>query len=188
MDESWINEPINLLPRLKGWVRDNYPGTKLGITEWNFGGEGDASGGLAAADVLGVFGRDGLDVACYWAYPPARSPAYNAFKLIRNADGAGHGFGDVSCAAVSADPDTVGIYAAADSKTGALTLLLLNKRPAATVSVPLALKNFVPGTARAYQCAGDMKTVASVPASNVWNGKTLTLPPYSMTLLRLSPR
>ena len=41
-------------------IAAHYPGTKLSISEYNYGAGGDISGGIAQADVLGVFGREGL--------------------------------------------------------------------------------------------------------------------------------
>ncbi|MFZ0216590.1 MAG: glycoside hydrolase family 44 protein, partial [Candidatus Dormiibacterota bacterium] len=55
-DESWIGQPVYLLPRLKDWVAQDYPGTKVGLSEYNFGGEGTASGAVALAEALGTFG------------------------------------------------------------------------------------------------------------------------------------
>ena len=52
-DESWIAEPIKLLPRLKEWVQQNYPGLKISLGEYSFGGEQHMSGGLAEAEALG---------------------------------------------------------------------------------------------------------------------------------------
>src|SRR5207244_13299853 len=88
-DESWIGVPVNLIPRLKAWIADNYPGTKLAITEYRWGGEKDASGAVALAVVLGTFGRDGVDMASYWQSPPIASPAGAAFRLYRNYEGHG---------------------------------------------------------------------------------------------------
>jgi len=48
--------------------------------------------------VLGIFGREDLFLACYWLPPESRSPVYNAFKLYRNCDGQGHGFGEQALA------------------------------------------------------------------------------------------
>ena len=39
LDPSWINSVIALIPRMKSWVATNYPGTKIGITEYNWGAE-----------------------------------------------------------------------------------------------------------------------------------------------------
>ncbi|HVA91819.1 MAG TPA: glycoside hydrolase family 44 protein, partial [Chloroflexota bacterium] len=96
-DESWIGQPVQLIPRLKQWIAEGYPGTKIGITEWNFGADKDINGALSIADALGIFGRENIYLANYWAYPPKGSPGYLAFKLYRNVDG--RGFGDSSCQA-----------------------------------------------------------------------------------------
>jgi mannan endo-1,4-beta-mannosidase len=37
-----------------------YPDTKISITEYNYGGENHISGGLAMADVLGIYGKDNV--------------------------------------------------------------------------------------------------------------------------------
>ncbi|HUA69388.1 MAG TPA: glycoside hydrolase family 44 protein, partial [Candidatus Saccharimonadales bacterium] len=39
VDPSWINSVVALIPRMKNWVATNYPGTKVGITEYNWGAE-----------------------------------------------------------------------------------------------------------------------------------------------------
>ncbi len=67
--ESWIKDQVQLIPRLKGWVNTYYPGTKIGLTEYNWGAEGDINGATAQADLLGIFGREGLDLATRWTTP-----------------------------------------------------------------------------------------------------------------------
>ena len=62
MNESWIADKVQLIPRMKTWVATNYPGTKTGITEYNWGAEGHMNGALAQADIFGIFGREGLDL------------------------------------------------------------------------------------------------------------------------------
>ncbi len=44
-DESWIAEPIRLIPRLKEWIAANYPGLGISIGEWSFGADAHISGG-----------------------------------------------------------------------------------------------------------------------------------------------
>ena len=187
-DESWIGQPLSLIPRLNGWVTQNYPGTRLGITEWNFGADSHINGGLAIADVLGIYGRENIYLANYWAYPNKNSPGYLAFKLFRNADGRGGGFGDVSCTARSANQDRLSVYAATDSRTGDLTLMLINKMSKATVTAPLMLSGFSPGgTVKMWHVAADNPGVlAAFPPSA--RPAALSLPPQSMTLLRLPRR
>ena len=184
-DESWIGEPLRLIPRLQEWIDSGYPGTRLGITEWNFGNDAQIDGGLAVADVLGIYGRENVYLANYWAYPPQNSPGYLAYKLYRSPDGHGSGFGDMACAAASADNNRLSCYAATDRRTGALTLMLINKMLKGTITAPLTLRGVsVSGTVKIWRCDADNAkeirafSLRSLPAA-------LTLPPQSMTLLRL---
>lgn len=47
---------------LQGWVAKDYPGTKVAIDEYNFGGLESINRTAAQADILGIFGRQGLDM------------------------------------------------------------------------------------------------------------------------------
>src|SRR5258707_14884096 len=78
---------------MKGWVNAYYPGTKIGVTEYNWGAEGDMNGATTQADLWGIFGREGLDLANRWTTPATGSPTYLAMKLFRNYDGNGSGLG-----------------------------------------------------------------------------------------------
>jgi hypothetical protein len=93
VDESWIAEPIMLLPRLRTWIDANYPGTKIQIGEWNYGAEKHISSGLAVAETLGQFARNNVYSAFYWTIPPVGSPAAAGFRAFRNYDGKGASFG-----------------------------------------------------------------------------------------------
>ncbi|MCA1596703.1 MAG: glycoside hydrolase family 44 protein, partial [Chloroflexi bacterium] len=44
VDTSWINDKVELIPRLKNWVATYYPGLQTAITEYNWGAEGDMNG------------------------------------------------------------------------------------------------------------------------------------------------
>ena len=69
VDETWINDRVQLVPRLRNWVNTYYPGTFVGITEYNWGAENHINGATAQADVYGIFGREGLDMGARWATP-----------------------------------------------------------------------------------------------------------------------
>jgi len=189
-DESWIGEPVRLIPRLKEWIAAGYPGTKIGITEWNFGADGHISGGLAIAEALGVFGREGVYLANYWAYPNKNSPGYLAFKLFRNADDRGRGLGDVSCRATSAAPDRLSCFAAIDTRTGDLSLMLVNKMRRASVTAPLRIAGQTRGAILRrwlLSAAAPTRLVASKPEPLPGDRPlTLRLPAQSVTLLRIS--
>jgi hypothetical protein len=128
-DPSWIQAKVELLPRLKRWVAAAYPGTKIGLTEYNWGGEEDISGALALADILGTFGREGLDLACYWSTPAEGSFAAAAYALYRNTDGAGAHFGGEALLTSweGGLPENLSVYAAMDRAARAATVIVVNK-------------------------------------------------------------
>ena len=186
-DESWIGTPVQLIPRLRQWVDKNYPGTKIGLTEWNWGADNTLNGGLAVAEVLGIFGREKLDMACYWAIPGPGTPGFFAYKMYRNADGANHGFGDVAVFARSSAPDTISCFGSADSKTGAPIVLIINKtgREIPNASLRLTSRRAI-SRLQAFRYDGmNLKEIVHLPDISVRDNRTrLALPPDSMTLLQ----
>jgi Glycoside hydrolase family 44/Calx-beta domain/Domain of unknown function (DUF4214) len=166
VDESWIASTginggkVNLINLMKSWVNTYYPGTKIGITEYNWGAEGDMNGATTQADIWGIFGREGLDLADRWTTPAAGSPTYLAMKMFRNYDGNKSAFGDQSVAASVGNPDQVDAFSAVRSSDGTLTVLVVNKNlfdpnnPAATTQVTINLSNFASaGVAQEWQLA-----------------------------------
>ena len=81
-------------------------------SEYNWGGLEAIKGALAQADVLGIFGREGLDLATLWSPPTINQPGMFAFRMYRNYDGQGSAFGETSLQAASADQDKLAVYAA----------------------------------------------------------------------------
>ena len=84
-------------------------------------------GALAEADVLGIFGRERLDLACFYGAFKAADPGANAFRLYRSYDGRGGQFGEMGIHAVSTDQAKLSIYAAERSAAHLLTLVIINK-------------------------------------------------------------
>jgi hypothetical protein len=138
-DESWINDTVQLIPRLRALCDQYYPGTRIAVGEWNWGAEQTMNGALAVANVLGIFGREGVDLAAYWTSPEAGTPAAQAFALYTNYDGQGGRFGDQALGATSSAPDEVVAYASRDSATGHVIVAALNHRPDAAVPAALRL-------------------------------------------------
>ncbi len=93
-DESWIDDYVELIPRLKRWIAENYPGRGISIGEYNFGATKHMSGGLAQAEALGRFAEQNITSAFHFTYPPFRSPTFWAFRAFRNFDGKGGRFQD----------------------------------------------------------------------------------------------
>lgn len=182
-DETWINDKVQLIPRMKQWVNQYYPGTKIGITEYNWGGEASINGATALADVLGIFGREGLDMATYWTAPNTNTPAYLAMKLYRNYDGAKSTFGDTSVSDVAPNPDNISSFAALRSSDGAMTIMVINKQLNTDTDVLLNVSHFSgAGSAKAYQLtsAGTITQLGDYPYQN--GGLEAYLPAQSVTL------
>jgi len=184
VSESWINDKVMLIPRLKGWVNAYYPGTKTAITEYNWGAEGSMNGATTQADIFGIFGREGLDLATRWTTPAAGTPTYLAMKLYRNYDGAKSGFGDVSVSDAAPDPDSVSSFAAVRSSDGALTVTVINKSASASAPVTVSLANFTPGaSAQAWQLTSSASAITRLTDVAVTGGAlAVTVPAQSVTL------
>eukprot|EP01084_Bolivina_argentea_P146631 256690_1 len=88
-DGSWIDEPIALIPRYKAWIDQYYPGTKLSISEYEFGGDDCITSTIAHSEALAVFATFGVEVATRWSKPAPGAPVTNAFNIFTNYDGKG---------------------------------------------------------------------------------------------------
>ena len=133
-ESSWIQQTlgngqgINLLSRLMGKITANYPGTKLAITEYNYGGANHISGAIAQADVLGIFGREGLYAATLWPLESNNSFIYGGFEIFRNYDGANGSFGDTSIRATNSDAVNTSVYASVDAGNATrMVVVAINK-------------------------------------------------------------
>jgi hypothetical protein len=186
VDPSWINSVIALIPRMRSWVTTNYPGTKIGITEYNWGAEPSINGATAQADIYGIFGREGLDLATRWTTPDTGTPTFKAMKMYRNYDGNKSTFGDTSVSATVPNPDNLSAFAAVRTNDGAMTLMVINKDLLNATPLRAAITNFAnSGTAQAWQLtAGNVITrLADVPYAN--GILSNTLPAQSITLFVL---
>jgi hypothetical protein len=169
VDPSWIDSVIALIPRMRSWVTTNYPGTKIGITEYNWGAEASISGGTAQADIFGIFGREGLDLATRWTIPATGTPTYNAMKMYRNYDGNKSTFGDNSILTSVPNPDNLAAFGAVRSSDGALTLMVINKDILNATPVVATITNFAnSGTAQVWQLtsANTITRLADLPYAN----------------------
>jgi hypothetical protein len=149
-----------LIRMMKTWVANDYPGTKTAIDEYNFGGMEAINGALTQADILGIFGREGLDLGTMWPTedPSEQIPGMMAFAIYRNYDGNKSTFGDTvlpsTSTASGADAEgQLAVYGAQRTKDSAITIMVINKTYGALTST-ISLENFsaLSGTkAQVYQ-------------------------------------
>jgi hypothetical protein len=191
VDQSWIRDNVMLIPRLRNWVNAHYdPGTPIGITEYNWGAENHINGATAQADVLGILGREGVDLAARWMTPASATPAYKAIQMYRNYDGQHSTFGDVSVSVdSSSDPDNLAAFAAQRTSDGALTVMVISKVLAGETEVNLTVsKAQLTGAASAYQLtsANTITKLSDVAAQE--SRFSFRVPAQSITLLVLPMR
>ncbi|WP_342377586.1 glycoside hydrolase family 44 protein [Myxococcus stipitatus] len=185
-DESWIGEPVRLLPRLKEWIAQNYPGRLISIGEYNFGAFGHMSGGLAQAEALGRFAQENIYSAYFWQYPTNGSPVYWAFRAFRDFDGRGGRFQDFWVPA-KAD-EGASVFASRDETGTKLVAVVLNLDPDQAAQARVELKGC--GTLTGARVMGYSgapggflpQTTGTQSAGSL----VQRLPPYSMTVLDLT--
>jgi Glycoside hydrolase family 44 len=180
-DPSWINSRIQLLPRMKQWVARDYPGTKISLSEYNLSVGDATTNALIEADTLGIFARQGLDLATFWPMPNDGPLLDDAFRVYRDYNGHGAKFGNTWVRSTSANQGKIAVYGARRSSDGAYTILVINKTDAALQS-QLSLSGIAPsGKAQVWRWTGgsiDRMSDRSVPAggfSAAYPGRSLTL-------------
>lgn len=184
-ENNWIGKyigPIDLLPSMNKWVAKDYPGTKISLTEYSFGGYGKMSGAIAEADALGLFGDYHVSLATLWGPPKLGSPVADVFRMFRNADGAGHGFLPEHVFAQSSLPLSVSCYASRDSSGKFLTLVLINKTnniEHCHLSLPVDLHYQLVSR---YEIANSQWITPSIEGKNPMTGARIA--PMSVTLLK----
>jgi hypothetical protein len=184
IDESWIGEPVNLISRMKQLLAEHYAGTKLGISEWNWGADKTFNGALAIADVLGIFGREDVYLAAYWRYPELNSPGFYAFKMFMNYDDRGGRFGDTSVQASSSLPDVISVYGGLNQAKDQLTLMLINKDPQTNMTATLDLHNIAAtGKAMLYSYSAANSNAIASASFSIETQSMVVLPAYSISLL-----
>jgi hypothetical protein len=187
---SWVEQyyfdgPMQLLPRFENWIQTYYPGTKLSISEYSFSsGTDPLVDALTEADVLGIYGRQGLDFANLWTAPAPTDPVAYSFRVYRNYDGAGSQFGNTAVNSTSTDQSQLSVYGAVRSTDGALTVLTINKTTS-PIQTSLTLANFNSKSAAAvytYSNANLNQIVAGSPVAVSQNAINYNFPAYSITV------
>ena len=188
VDPSWINSVIDLIPRMQSWVATYYPGIKIGITEYNWGAESSINGATAQADILGIFGRQSLNLATRWTTPDASTPTYLAIKMYRNYNGSNSTFGDTSVSAGGPNPDNVAVFGATRADDGALTIMVISKYLSGVTPLALTVTNFAnAGVAHVWQL--NSSNVIAQLNDLTLNGSVINtaVPGQSVTLLTVVP-
>ena len=192
VENSWITggnggQPLELIPWLKGAIDESYPGTKLALSEWSFGGGTHISGGVVAADALGIFGQRGVDLAGVVSFSPDEEPyLVGAFQAYRNYDGQGAAFGDTSVAATTSNAHHGTIYASVDSADSSKMVLVAINRRAGDLTTTLTIEHDTQYTKLTPYKINDGQpepTLGAEITTDTANSFSFSLPGYSVWVL-----
>jgi hypothetical protein len=203
-EQSWVSKvqkgPIRLLPLLKEKISAHYPGTKLAITEYYYGRGGDISGGIAQADVLGIFGREGVFAATLWPtanpdavpYGGSAERAYQyiigAFRMFRDYDGRGGKFGAAGLAARTSAPAGSSVYASTDDNAATrVVIVAINKLSRSRAAVIEFSGSFAWRNSEVYTLTETSSEPKVGAALSLADSATLrfTMPPLSVSTIVL---
>lgn len=191
-ESSWITRDstrgaIGLIPRIRDKIARRAPGMLLAFSEYYYGGGGDISGGIAQADVLGVFGREGVFAATLWPLADDTRFIRGGFAMFRAAGGA---FGDTSIHADVDHVDQVSAYAALDNGVwDRMTVVLINRSTQARTAGLQVAHGVRFGRAEVWRLTSASATPAhdaDIPIAKV-NAFVASLPAMSVTTIVLHP-
>lgn len=181
---QWCQENVPILPTIQNSIDTYYPGTKLGITEYNFGGE-DLSGTIAQAEALGCYADANVYFATLWSGNPY---IYAGIKLYTNYDGNGGSFGDMLVPTKTDDVSLASSYASINgSDKGTVSVMLTNKSftQEETASISLANAGTDYEAAAVYAVHGDSSDIHLVDIIKNVDSNTVnvTLPALSAAMI-----
>ena len=183
---QWCGDFLPLLPRLQQSIRQYWPGTRLAISEYSFGGE-DISATLAQAEALGAYAAYGVYSAFLWG---GNDWQFAGINLYTNYDGQGGRFGDSLIPAASSDPARCAVFAAGCDPDGRTVTVVLINRDSEASTVRVELRN----TAESYHASafwgiwGDSPEIRQLelPQQAAGSAVACTLPPACAAMLVLS--
>jgi hypothetical protein len=195
-EDSWITTwstmgPIELIPRMQEKIDTRYPGTRLAISEYYYGGGDHISGGIAEADVLGIFGREDVFAAVLWTIGSTDHRfIFGGFDMFRNYDGANASFGDISIQAENSDAVDTSVYASVDSEDEErIVMVCINKtdeEKTAGISVTHT-QQFTSAEVYVLTDSDSNPRYSGVITISQINAFQYTMPAMSVTTLELNP-
>lgn len=195
-EDSWligsgVDNFMPFLPSIQKSIDTYYPGTKLAMTEYNFGGGMDVTGAIAEADALGAFAANDVYLATLWPLADTIDYQLSAIDLYTNYDGKGSSFGDTLVSAKTDDWEKSYAYASIDgTDTSTVTVVLANKDADKSENATLDItggKDYK--SAVVYAVTGDHSDIRVIDVQNdLSDAVTVTLPPYSVATVVLSDK
>ncbi|MBE6826914.1 MAG: endoglucanase [Ruminococcus sp.] len=187
---QWCQQYLPILPTVQDSIDEYYPGTKLAMTEYNFGGGDHVSGAIAEADALGAFAANDVYVATLWPLTSNIDYQLSAIDLYTNYDGKGSAFGDTLVTSSTSDISKATSYAAINgSDASKVTLVLTNKSQTETQNATINLASDADySSAVVYGITGESSDIQLLQAVNeiADNSFTIEVPALSVVQIEIS--
>ncbi len=191
IENSWVGTSLQkylpVLTNVNKSIDTYYPGTKLALTEYNFGGGNHISGAIVQADALGVFAKQGVYVANLWNVCSSMEYHLSAIDLYTNYDGNGASFGDTLVDATTSDPEKATAYASIDgADENRVTMVLTNKSRTEAQNATITLDSDVDyNSAKVYGITGDSPEIRLLDTVDSIDGNTFTLELPALTVVQI---
>ena len=187
---QWCMENVPILPTIQASIDKYYPGTKLGISEYNFGGGSDTSGTIAQVEALGCYADHGVYFATLWGGEPF---IVSGINLYTNYDGKGGCFGDTLIPAKTEDVSKSSSYAAVNAKDDSkVTVMVTNKNMTEKENAVIDLKNAEKEykSAAVYAIYGDDEQIKLIDIIKDVkdNSVSVDLPAFSVAMVVVSDK
>ncbi len=186
VEDSWIAQSFRsylpLLPEIQSSINSYYPGTALAITEFTYGAPEHFSGGIAMADVLGIFGKYGLFMSNYWG--DSNDYVSAAYKIYRNYDGSNSTFGDTKVHSTMNDKENSSIYASIFGENlSELHIIVINKNFDDAINGSFNIESsrpYISGTIWAFDSTSSTISETTPIGTIIDNSFSYTIPPLTV--------
>ncbi len=181
---QWCQDKLPILPTIKESIDKYYPGTKLAITEYSFGGKGTCAT-IAQAEALGCYADEGVYFASLWGGDEYQ---FSGINLYTNYDGNGSSFGNMLVPTVTDDVALASAYSSINgTDKGTVTAMITNKDMSRSENAVVSLNNADTKyeAAAVYAVHGDTNEIRLIDViENVDSNKVnITLPACSAAMV-----
>jgi hypothetical protein len=187
VENGWIGQWYHpqsaaILRKTQRIIAQQYPGTKLAVTEFNYGGSTHISGAVAMADVLGIFAANRVYFSSLWG--DLTGYIASAYRMYRNYDGNGGTLGDLSVHAISSDDQNSAVHAAVNTKgDGSLHIVAINRSSSHSITGQFVINSSVQySSATAFAVLPGSQQIQTMPGVGSIRGNqfTYSLPAMSV--------
>mgnify|MGYP002816791048 CR=1 FL=1 len=141
--ESWLARPAFYLRWARQLIATHAPWLNLSCTEWNYQkdfNDDDIVGAVISVDAIGIYAREGVDLANKWSSPePGSVIDYALLHFLHNFDGEGSSIAGATYVEVHTSSDQVGAHGFLSSDGQRVHVLLICRQYEGEVRVEVPI-------------------------------------------------